>query len=442
MYCTNCGKESPQISNYCYHCGMRLNQSSEDDKHISINGILNNHEWVDLGLQVRWASCNIGANVPSDYGNYYQWGNPAPKRKGTIDNKPHNSLAFIAGIPEYDMALSNWGCGWRLPTKDDIEELVTMCNWQITELNGVSGYKVVGPNGNSIFLPFGGAIDGDDEYYEKYNLIQKPQGCFWSSTKNFDLMSDDCAYCLTIETGHDFRIGTCPDCSGLSVRPVCNYNDIHCQHCGKKNSNDAKYCYYCGNKIIHVTKFDIQADICQGYLNGRVWVDLGLSVKWASCNVGANSPGDYGDYYSWGETVKKTNYSRQNYSLHNQKIDNISGSIRYDAATANWGKGWRIPTFENFAEMLRYCNWQWCVMDSHYGYKITGQNGSSIFLPAAGCRLDDIHREIDRFGSYWSTQESWLGVPSEFVFNADEQEFVIDHSHNEYFGQPIRPICD
>ena len=81
-------------------------------------------------------------------------------------------------------------------------------------------------------------------------------------------------------------------------------------------------------------------------------------------------------------------------------------------------------------------------MDSHYGYKITGQNGSSIFLPAAGCRLDDIHRGIDRFGSYWSTQESWLGVPSEFVFNADEQEFVIDHSHNEYFGQPIRPICD
>ncbi len=118
-------------------------------------------------------------------------------------------------------------------------------------------------------------------------------------------------------------------------------------------------------------------------------VDLGLSVKWASCNLGATKPEQYGNYYAWGETSPKTQYSEDNYSYYNKSTTNyidigydIKGTA-YDAATVNLGKGWRMPTKAEMAELVDKCVWEWKQINGINGYLITG-NGNSIFMPAAG----------------------------------------------------------
>lgn len=119
-------------------------------------------------------------------------------------------------------------------------------------------------------------------------------------------------------------------------------------------------------------------------------IDLGLSVYWASCNLGAEKPEEYGDYYAWGETKTKSKYSQDNYSYYDvntlQYIDigeNISGT-QYDAATVNLGADWRMPTKDEIEELIKNCTWEWTQIDNINGYKVIGKNGNSIFLPAAG----------------------------------------------------------
>ena len=128
-----------------------------------------------------------------------------------------------------------------------------------------------------------------------------------------------------------------------------------------------------------------------GVINGHEWVDLGLSVKWGTSNVGADAPSDYGNYYAWGETSTKSKYTRATYKHYRigEYVDiggNISGT-RYDVARANWGGTWRMPTVEEIKELINKCTWTW----KYDGYLVTGPNGKSIFLPAIG---------FD--GCYWS----------------------------------------
>ncbi len=118
----------------------------------------------------------------------------------------------------------------------------------------------------------------------------------------------------------------------------------------------------------------------QGAVNGHEYVDLGLpsGVKWATCNVGANSPYDFGDYFSWGETRTKREYSTHTHK--NINVKNIAGMSRYDVATAKWGVPWRMPTKNELDELARKCSWEWTAN----GAVVTGPNGNSIFLPIAG----------------------------------------------------------
>ena len=145
--------------------------------------------------------------------------------------------------------------------------------------------------------------------------------------------------------------------------------------------------------------------------NGHEYVDLGLSVKWATCNVGAVSPEDNGDYFAWGETEVKEDYSERTYK-HIKKIlgtkryidigENISGTL-YDAARVKWKGNWRIPTNSEIEELINKCSWQWTELNSVKGFKITGSNGNSIFLPAGGCRKG--YGEFDKScGYYWSSE--------------------------------------
>ena len=133
-------------------------------------------------------------------------------------------------------------------------------------------------------------------------------------------------------------------------------------------------------------------------------VDLGLSVLWADRNIGASSPSDQGGYFAWGETRTKYEYSWSTYSHFTDRNgngtpldensqnepnelahigDNIAGT-RYDAAAQNWGNGWQLPTEAQFNELINKCTWRWTSQNGQYGYRITGPNGNSIFLPAAG----------------------------------------------------------
>ncbi len=138
-----------------------------------------------------------------------------------------------------------------------------------------------------------------------------------------------------------------------------------------------------------------------GTINGHEWVDLGLSVKWATCNVGASSPSDYGNYYAWGEISTKSEYMWENSKTWGKDTGSIAGNPQYDAARANWGSTWRLPTAYDIDELVNKCTRTWTSQGGHNGYKITGPNGKSIFIPAAGCCANDLYY-AGEIGVYWS----------------------------------------
>lgn len=140
-----------------------------------------------------------------------------------------------------------------------------------------------------------------------------------------------------------------------------------------------------------------------GKHQGYEYVDLGLSVKWATCNVGASSPEKYGDYFSWGETRTKTKYEEVNCITYCKPISDISGNAQYDVAKAKWGGEWRMPTEEEIDELLNECTWTWELREGVKGCKVTGPNGNSIFLPAAGNRNGSSLSNDGFSGSYWSS---------------------------------------
>ncbi len=192
--------------------------------------------------------------------------------------------------------------------------------------------------------------------------------------------------------------------------------------------------------------------------NGHEYVDLGLSVKWATCNVGANSPEEYGDYFAWGETLPKYSYDwdRYNYCYCNNLtkyctnkkfgykkfVDNkITLLLSDDAARYNWGGSWRMPTDAELTELRENCIWTWTNQNGLEGYKVTSKkNGNSIFLPAAGCRSDSSLNGAGSYGFYWSSSLS--------TDNPDNAWYVAFHSgevrwtnYNRYLGLSVRPVC-
>lgn len=139
-----------------------------------------------------------------------------------------------------------------------------------------------------------------------------------------------------------------------------------------------------------------------GYSNGHGYVDLGLSVKWATCNVGASAPEYDGNYYAWGEVSTKYNYSWDNYTYKNTNIgSNIMGTY-YDVAHVKWGGNWRAPSKAECEELVNRCLWTWTTKSGHKGYKVRGPNGNSIFLPAAGYYIGTSINYAGA-GSYWSS---------------------------------------
>ena len=170
------------------------------------------------------------------------------------------------------------------------------------------------------------------------------------------------------------------------------------------------------------------------------WVDLGLSVKWATCNVGASNPGDYGNYYAWGEIVSVEEGNESDGRLDGTSISDISGNSTYDAATANWGGDWRLPTYEELQELQKHCAWEWTTQNGHNGYKVIGPNGNSIFLPVAGWRTGAGEYNVGSIGYYWSsTPGGSTDVASGLSF--DEGIHFVNFFDSNY-GHSVRPVLE
>lgn len=186
-------------------------------------------------------------------------------------------------------------------------------------------------------------------------------------------------------------------------------------------------------------------------INGHKFVDLGLpsGLLWAEANVGASTAIESGDYYAWGEVSTKRDYSWPTYAFKNVK--HYEGGVlkaQDDVATTKWGQGCRIPTDGDFKELCKSCKWKWQETGTR-GYLVTGPNGNSIFLPAAGQRDNDNDHDrqtavnYGHNGSYWAstdcTDPSYNTHAVYLTFG--EGGINVDHVAR-YLGFPIRAVAD
>ena len=194
-----------------------------------------------------------------------------------------------------------------------------------------------------------------------------------------------------------------------------------------------------------------------GTENGHEWVDLGLpsGTKWATMNVGADSPEDYGDYFAWGETTTKSDYNLSTYkwcegsgdtmtrycaSSSYGTVDNIRTLyLSDDAAYVNWGTSWRMPTDEELKELQTNCTWTWITQNGVSGRKVTSKvNGNSIFLPAAGYRYDSGLKQVG-YGRYWSSSRGLSDSDHASCLEFDSGDVYRDIS-TRYRGRSVRPV--
>ena len=221
-------------------------------------------------------------------------------------------------------------------------------------------------------------------------------------------------------------------------------------------SNTASYTFTTQGDLQLLAKFESKNNI-----NGHEYVDLGLpsGLKWATCNVGANSPEEYGGYYAWGETEEKSSYGWSTYKWCNGSYNTMTKycTDRYDGTVDNktvldpgddvahvkWGGSWRMPTKAEQDELRNKCSWTWTAQNGVNGYRVTGPNGNSIFLPAVGYRSGTSVYIGGYDGFYWSSSLS-----SNFSLYACLLDFYDDSYLNESnkslrsYGFSVRPVTE
>ena len=423
--------------------------------------VLKGHEYVDMGGGcLLWATCNVGADNPWDYGEYFAWGETSSKAdynwgtylwmednqssweritKYTIaDNlkdgtKWYDGDTFIGdGYTSFaddnyadDAARANWGGNWRIPTDADWTWLRTNCTWEWTgdflgDGSNKAGIIMTSKiNGNQIFLPAAGYRssaglnnEGSDGYYwssSLYKISSSARGVYFDSGG--------------VHRGFNYRY------MGRSVRPV--------------------------------------------QFREHEYVDLGLpsGLKWATCNVGATKPEEFGDYYAWGETETyyssldpltwkvgmEDGYAWSNYqfgtsdegpfSKYNatDKLTTLeTGPNGDDVASKVLGGSWRMPTHDEWWELMNYCTWEWKTTADGYdcnGYLVFG-NGNSIFLPAAGQFQGDQFSGSGSAGRYWTSSMTEVSM----YRNADQAKIALDETAivlaNRCYGLSIRAVTE
>ena len=349
----------------------------------------NYYAWVDLGLPsgTLWATCNVGADSPEQSGDYFAWGetkkkssyswgnylwmnegksnweyiNKYTRADGQTTGCWYSDDTFIGDnkteleLPD-DAAAINWNCDWQMPSYEQFAELInedyTTTEW--TTQNDVNGRKITSKsNGNSIFLPASGVI-WDDKGVSNAGRL----GYYWSRSLS---TINDRAVSLVIRSEYAFTNNS-DRYEGRCIRPV---------------------------RVEKVVK-------------EHEYVDLGLpsGTLWATCNVGAGKPEEYGQYFAWGMIESK----EPDYHYYEEKYYN--GGLTEllpedDAATANWGAPWHMPTKEQIEELIDNCSTEWTQQNGVNGRLVTGSNGSQIFLPAAGW--------CDRGSWSWYREAGYVG---------------------------------
>ena len=219
----------------------------------------------------------------------------------------------------------------------------------------------------------------------------------------------------------------------LSTHTYTNTNNLEYNINIEENSSSSKQ----NSSTKEKTKENNKKEVAENFINGHEYVDLGLpsGILWATCNIGANSPTDFGSYFSWGEIHIKGIYNNDTYDYQENPM---TLPIYADAATAIWGESWRIPTKSNCDELIKNCRWDWTMQNGQKGYIVTGPNGKSIFFPAAGNHLNDKADFEDSYCLYWTS--SYISDKKAWYC-----EFCSDYHDmrqgNRYLGLTIRPVC-
>ena len=342
-------------------------------------------EYVDLGLPsgTLWAKCNLGASSEEEYGDFFAWGEISGYNgldrsfdwstyewcQGSSSSltKYNNSDGLTTLQPSEDAATAQLGSGWRIPTREEWVELNNYTTKSNETINGIKGRRLKSTqNSNSIFLPFGGYFDGSSYVSAGSNAN------YWSSTLSSTKSKAYIAY--TPNSGAIRTNGTLDRCLTEAIRPVYD----------QSSSN---------------------------LINGHEYVDLGLpsGTLWATCNVGATKPEEYGGYYAWGETEEKDYYTWSTYKYWDgvgepcYHIGIDISSTQYDVAHVKWGGTWRMPSQRQIEELCDLCGWESTKRNGVNGQLVTGPNGNTIFLPAAGSRWYDYVNNDGLLGYYWSS---------------------------------------
>ena len=181
----------------------RPDKSQYEEENLNSKNLKN--VYVDLGLSVKWAKCNLGANKPEEFGDYFEWGCLSPqnenkevRRNTNFGSKYNTADGKKVLCPEDDAATCLLGMPWRMPTLEEITELKEKCEWKESSLNGVQGCRVIGPNGNSIFLPLAGSYDWGRGIPRPY---KSGYGAYWSSSSYIHNFVFDNSWYLSIHRG-------------------------------------------------------------------------------------------------------------------------------------------------------------------------------------------------------------------------------------------------
>ena len=428
------------------------------------------HEYVDLGLPsgTLWAAYNIGANIPESYGDYFAWGETEPKntffiesykwydgKGGTTKYNPNVDTLKIL-LPEDDAATVKWGSEWRMPTKDEFRELIDKCQYTRTDY----GAKFTGPNGNSILLPAAGHRI-DDRFF-----LHERCGFYWTSSLNekegyaYNFIFGEGAnvindvvyngfpiravrtekaerniYTVSFYTSDSILIESQNVVEGASAKEVTAPEKEGYEFVGWSDSFE--------NVTSDLSVYALYKEVLVADTTKYEYVDLGLpsGTLWAAYNIGADSPKSYGDYFAWGETEPKDVYDLESYKWNDLTHESITDTLNnllpeYDAATANWGPDWRMPTAKEIYELMSYCSSTW----TSNGYTFTGNNYNSIFFPATGRRVGDRLYESE-YHYYWTSSYEDKDDISQLRFSSIYYDYAQEVFYNDYTdGLPVRAV--
>lgn len=468
------------------------------------------HDYVDLGLPsgTLWATCNVGANNPEDYGDYFAWGETQPKDiydwstyqhcNGTeqtltkyCNNENYGYNGFTDDLttllPEDDAATANWGSDWHMPTKLEWKELLDNTTNIWTTQNGVNGRLFTASNGNSIFLPAAGYSGGSSQgsvgvcgNYQSSSLGAGIPSNVWI----LSFVSTDCSMGINrrrlgqsvrpvrssgqntsfiinaianpMEGGIVTGGGTYLEGQSCTVTATANegYTFTNWTENDEVVSTDATYSFSVETDRALVANFAVSSGGDHDY------VDLGLPSGrlWATCNVGADNPEDYGDYFAWGETTPKDTYdwttyqycngtsgtltkycSKSNYG-YNGFTDNLTIlSPEDDAASANWGSDWRMPTDVEWQELYNNTTVTRTTWNGVNGLLFTASNGNSLFMPTTGYHGNNSLNQAGSNGYYWSRSLDTDYPNGAKYFRIGSDSYYM-YFLDRFYGLSVRPV--